>query len=214
MKIAVISPPDQHAAELATVQAMFAVGLRRYHLRKPTWSEHQVEHWLEALPARMRGSVFLHSHHALASRFAVGGVHFRDEPRSPEPDRPSTGVPISRSCHDDRAVQAALGRCDAILFGPVFSSLSKQGHGPLPDHELAQLKRTLATRSKGDPYTQVFALGGVTAHRLSQCRDLGFDGVAILGAVWMAADPVAAFLEFTHANHHVDAQVNHRNPSP
>lgn len=39
---------------------------------------------------------------------------------------------------------------------------------------------------------RVYAVGGVTAERLGRCRELGFDGAAVLGAVWNAPDPVAA----------------------
>jgi thiamine-phosphate pyrophosphorylase len=39
----------------------------------------------------------------------------------------------------------------------------------------------------------VFALGGVAVGKLARVRALGFDGAAVLGAVWQAADPVAAF---------------------
>lgn len=40
--------------------------------------------------------------------------------------------------------------------------------------------------------TPVVALGGITAERVSQASELGFEGVAVLGAVWQAQDPVAA----------------------
>jgi thiamine monophosphate synthase len=41
--------------------------------------------------------------------------------------------------------------------------------------------------------TSVFAIGGVDGDGLERCRDLGFDGGALLGAVWNEADPVRAF---------------------
>jgi thiamine-phosphate pyrophosphorylase len=42
---------------------------------------------------------------------------------------------------------------------------------------------------------EVIALGGIDAARLPVCRALGFDGVAVLGSVWQAADPLKAFSE-------------------
>jgi thiamine-phosphate pyrophosphorylase len=36
-------------------------------------------------------------------------------------------------------------------------------------------------------------LGGIEASRIRDCEALGFDGVAALGGVWNAPDPVAAF---------------------
>jgi len=34
---------------------------------------------------------------------------------------------------------------------------------------------------------------GVTSARLARCRELGFDGVAVMGAIWNKADPVGSF---------------------
>jgi thiamine-phosphate pyrophosphorylase len=66
----------------------------------------------------------------------------------------------------------------------------------IPPTELSSL---LNSRTANERRTTVLALGGVTAERLPQARALGFDGVAVLGAVWQAADPVAAFCEIQSA---------------
>ena len=191
MNIVVISTPGERPNEVATVESLFAAGLERYHLRKPGWKSAQVALWLESLPARWRDRIVLHSYAHLASSFRVGGIHFRDDGEAPEDPalRLPPGCPTSRSCHDLAAVKAALGRYDSIFFSPVFSSLSKPGYGPAPRHVLDELRAVLAARGPAEKRTEVFALGGVTAQCLPVCRMLGFDGVAILGAVWNAADP-------------------------
>ncbi len=202
MKVVLISPPDERPNEIATVAALFAAGLERYHLRKPGWKSARVTLWLESMPARWRSLIVLHSHADLSAGFRVGGIHFRDDGNAPE--LPSPRVPpgclTSRSCHDVAAVSAALGRYDSIFFGPVFPSLSKPGYGPVPQDVLEGLGAALAARGPAEKRTRIFALGGVTAQRIHACRALGFDGVAILGAVWNAADPVAAFLQFQDAS--------------
>jgi thiamine-phosphate pyrophosphorylase len=66
----------------------------------------------------------------------------------------------------------------------------------VPPNELYSL---LNSRTPDERRTTVLALGGVTAGRLPQIRALGFDGVAVLGAVWQAEDPVAAFCELQDA---------------
>jgi thiamine-phosphate pyrophosphorylase len=142
----------------------------------------------------------------LAPCFRVGGIHFRDDGEAPED--PALGVTpgclTSRSCHDLAAVKAALGRYDSIFFSPVFATLSKPGYGPAPGHVLDELRAVLAARGSAEKRTKVFALGGVTAQGLPVCRTLGFDGVAILGAVWNAADPIAAFLQFQSASQRLE----------
>jgi thiamine-phosphate pyrophosphorylase len=217
MKIILLSAPDERPNEVATVETLFAAGLERYHLRKPGWKSAQVALWLESLPARWRGRIVLHSHADLAPCFHVGGIHFRDDGNAPEDPTPRVpqGCLTSRSCHEIAAVKAALGRYDSILFSPVFASLSKPGYGPAPPTVLAELRAILAARGQVEKHTDIFALGGVTAQRLHDCRILGFDGVAILGAIWNAADPVAAFLQFQSAiRRQVDATSNDEGSSP
>ena len=196
MKLAVISTPDEQAHEIAIVQALFLAGLERFHLRKPSWDAPRVAAWLGAMPARWHGRVFLHSRHALATSLRVGGIHFPD---AVENSKPPENCATSRSCHDVAGVKAALGRHDCLFFGPVFPSLSKTGYGPAPARMLADLRELLLHRPATEKGTEVFAIGGVTVGRLDACRDMGFDGAAILGALWGAADPVAMFREFNDA---------------
>jgi thiamine-phosphate pyrophosphorylase len=202
MKVVLISTPGERPNEVARVESLFAAGLGCFHLRKPGWKSAQVALWLESMPARWRGRIVLHSHAHLAPSFRVGGIHFRDDGESPEEPAPRVppGCLTSRSCHDLTAVKAAFGRYDSIFFSPVFSSLSKPGYGPTPGHVLDELRAVLAARGPTERRTKILALGGVTAQRLHDCRMLGFDGVAILGAVWNAADPIAAFIQFQSAS--------------
>jgi thiamine-phosphate pyrophosphorylase len=197
MKLVLISPPGEQGYEITTVQALLSAGLERYHLRKPGWDVSQVAAWLGALPTRWHGRIYLHSHHPLADCIRVGGIHFPDG--GAEPSVAPPGCATSRSCHDVATVKAALGRYDSLLFGPVFPSLSKPGHGPAAESVLCELRDVLSARGTAEKRTKVFAIGGIAAQRLDACAAMGFDGAAILGAVWSAADPVAAFREFLDA---------------
>jgi len=202
MKLVLVSPPGERSNEVAVVERLFDSGLERYHLRKPGWDSHRVAVWLETLSARWRGRVFLHSHADLARTFRVGGIHFRDDGDIPSDFalRVPAECLTSRSCHDVVAVKAALGRYDSIFFGPVFPSFSKPGYGPVPAPVLEELRAVLLPRNPAKKCTQALAIGGVTPNSLEICRALGFDGVATLGAVWNASDPVGAFLEFRSAS--------------
>ena len=207
MTLVVLSPPEERPREPATVTGLFAAGLDRYHLRKPGWAQKQIAHWLSALPAHWRGRVVLHSHHGLAVAFELWGVHLPDRKHAGADEREDLprGCRISRSCHDVATVKAALGCCDSLFFGPVFPSLSKPGYGPVPTSALNELQALLATRPVAKRGTQVLALGGVTAAGLERCAAKGFDGVAVLGAIWAAEDPVSTFLEFQRVRSRLSA---------
>jgi thiamine-phosphate pyrophosphorylase len=208
MHLVLISPEGEDARETAVLGELFAAGLTRYHVRKPTWSSAQLEAWVRSLPVEWRPRMVFHQHHELVAVLGLGGCHWRDESGTGVPpvylcahEQDARATFTSRSCHDLATLRAALGYYDAVFFGPVFSSISKPGHGPIDDATLQQLSTLLAQRTPAERRTAVLALGGVTADRLTRCAELGFDGVALLGAVWQAADPLAAFNEFQTALH-------------
>jgi thiamine-phosphate pyrophosphorylase len=77
------------------------------------------------------------------------------------------------------------------MFGPVFPSLTKADYGPAPDFPWNELQGIL--RGRDGRSARVLAIGGVTAARLGRCAEMGFDGAAVMGAVWNEPDPVRAF---------------------
>lgn len=186
VKIVVISPESEDPREHAVLAELFAAGLTDYHLRKPAWSRDAVAVWLRALPGEFHGRVVLHSHHDLAAEFAVGGVH----------NAPAGAPAASVRGHAVHCLNELRGLLDArarLLLSPVFPSFSKPGYGPAFDH--ADLRDILAQSRRAE----VIALGGIDSSRIAACRELGFDGVAVLGAVWQSADPFAAFTELAAA---------------
>jgi thiamine-phosphate pyrophosphorylase len=184
MQIVVISPEAEEPRELRAMEGFFAAGLERYHVRKPAWSGAALESWLSSLPREWCARIVLHGHGPLAARLGLA-AHDRDEPRN-------TGTPgTSRSCHLVSSLLRHLPNYRTIIFGPVFPSLTKPGYGPAADFPWNELTAVLGKRSPGD--AQVLAIGGITSSTLARCRDLGFDGAAVLGAVWNKDDPVAAY---------------------
>jgi thiamine-phosphate pyrophosphorylase len=195
MKLLLVSPPGEHPGELPLLGAMFEAGLTRYDLRKPGWPMDRLATWLAALPGRWRDRVWLHAHHGLAADFRVGGLHHPDRPAPIEAgEEDPLEYPTSRACHDPDTLRASLGHYDSVCFGPVFPSVSKAGHGPLPPVVAEEARALLASRTPAQRRTVVFALSGITPARVPECRAFGFDGVAAIGTVWYDADPLSAFL--------------------
>jgi thiamine-phosphate pyrophosphorylase len=192
MKLVVISPENEYAGEPRLLAALFAEGLERYHLRKPGWSSARLEAWLGELPEEYYSRIVLHQHHELVARFGLGGRHWRDEADAPMLPPDDLGF-TSRACHSLGTLRKVLGHFDAVLAGAVFASISKPGHGPRMDLSVTELRILLTERTPAERRTAVFALGGVNVDKFPACAELGFDGVAVLGAVWNEADPLRAF---------------------
>ena len=181
------------------LKALFAAGLERYHLRKPGWDREKIQRWLAAAPATWRASIVLHGHPDLAADFGLLGAHWRD----PEaPLSPPAGPEASRACHSPQALRLSLGRYRSVLYGPAFASISKPGHAPSAETGLAEVTQILSARSAQERSTAVYAVGGVSLETLPLCLRMGFDGAAVLGAVWQAEDPLDAFRHLTEATLH------------
>jgi thiamine-phosphate pyrophosphorylase len=234
VRLIVISPEAEDAREPAVLAELCAAGLEHYHLRKPTWSRGQLAEWLRTLPASLHARIVLHSYHDLAAEFALGGLHDRDHPANPaqsechllgdtfagtdlDPTRQNqtgresechllgdTRTPArlrSRAVHTLSALRDSLQHYDRLLLSPVFPSLSKPGHGPSADFVFSDLRAVFALPRRAE----IVALGGIDAARISACREVGFDAVAVLGALWQAADPVRAFHQLNLACRHAHA---------
>ena len=116
---------------------------------------------------------------------------------------PSRLVGVSTHSAAEAADAAAAG-ADFAVFGPVWPPLSKSGYGPARGVEV------LGAACRAAAAMPLFALGGVTAERVAAL--LGAPGgagaaggggrpagVAAIGAVFGADDPVAAALELARA---------------
>jgi thiamine-phosphate pyrophosphorylase len=198
MKIVVVSPESDEPREHAVLAELFSSGLERYHVRKPAWSRERLSTWLNVVPTQWRSRLVLHQCHELAVKFGCGGLHWKDSAgRDDAPHRPRRMrdhppyLFSSRSCHDLAGLDAAFGNFDAVLFSPIFPSISKQGYGP--SFPIKILADRLSRRTAAERRTEVIALGGITQWNAACCAELGFDGVALLGALWLAAEPLKIF---------------------
>jgi len=93
---------------------------------------------------------------------------------------------VSVAAHDPAEVERAssLGASAAIV-SPIFET---PGKGPARGTALLAAARA---RAGG---LRIYALGGIDASRVAPCVAAGADGVAVVRALWSAADPgVAAF---------------------
>jgi thiamine-phosphate pyrophosphorylase len=195
MRIVVISPESADPREVPAMEGFFAAGLERYHVRKPSWTEPELEGWLRSLPVAWRARIVVHQHHALAAVLGLAGRHEKGDSQRAEG--------ASRSCHELASLRRYLTSFGQVMFGPVFASLTKAGYGPAPDFPWSELRAILKGRDERS--ARVLAIGGVTAGRLGRCAELGFDGAAVMGAVWNEPDPVRAFAGILEASEKLGA---------
>ncbi len=94
---------------------------------------------------------------------------------------------VGATCRDRGDVERAAAAGAAYAgFGPVFATTSKVGLPP------ALGVPAVAAASGVLP---LMAIGGIAAGRVRPVLDAGAHGVAVIGAIWRAPDPVAAAKE-------------------
>lgn len=146
------------------------------HIRKPESSEAEVERLLNRLKASGcdMSRLTIHYNEPLARKYGLGGVHLRGEELE---KGAGAGLRRSLSTHSWKEVQQYAGRVDYLFISPLFDSISKPGYRSGLDPE-----ETFSRLAHHDG--RVVALGGISADTMTQVERLGFNGAAVLGAVW------------------------------
>lgn len=121
---------------------------------------------------------------ALALELSADGVHLGEHDASPAVARKllgSTAI-VGVSCYDSiaLAIKAAADGADYIAFGAVYPSATK------PGARTAGLELFSQAASLKIP---MVAIGGITPDNAAQTLAAGADFLAVIGAVFDAADP-------------------------
>jgi thiamine-phosphate pyrophosphorylase len=188
---------------------MFEHGLDTLHLRKPKFSSKDLVEYLELIPSEYHDRIVIHSHHKLAKKFNLKGVHFSKVHRDKNYNtklkyltfRLKFGnILTTRSCHKIHKLEENFNRYTYVFLSPMFESISKKSHSGLFSER--QIKKALATKKR-----KVYALGGIDESKFKDLKDLGFEGVALLGALWDTdQEPFNAYLSAIEAMKNLDRE--------
>ena len=178
MKLIVISYPESIPGEAVLINQLFKMGMEHFHLRKPKWSEQQVEQLINQILPEFRSRLVIHDHFNLAKKHHLGGIHFTGRTKHQINDWLSFCGTKSISCHSTDELSKLPEKIDYAFLSPLFPSISKKGYSG--DFKIQELSNFLASI----PKLQVIALGGIQEDKISICQQIGFTGVAVLGSIW------------------------------
>jgi len=77
----VITNPISIPNEIDTIHSLFENGLELLHIRKPDFSETEMNAFLSKITSDFRQQLVLHSHHQLASAAGIHRIHFTEKAR-------------------------------------------------------------------------------------------------------------------------------------
>jgi thiamine-phosphate pyrophosphorylase len=179
----VLTQPGLLMHEALAIEALLKAGADYVHVRKPGYASEEVGALIGSVSVENRKRLSVHYHHEAAQRMGAGGLHrtkgFAVTDRK--------GCRVSASCHSIAEVQAlTLADCRYVFLSPVYDSISKKGYASA--FSKSSLSEFLSQRSVDGP--AVVALGGITKANAGAVRQMGFDGAALLGALWVVQNGV------------------------
>lgn len=194
MKLIVISSSKNKPEDPKLMTELFESGLNTFHLRKPSMSTQELAQLIEAVPEHFHDRIVIHSHHKLASRYALKGIHltgvhkrrkFSTWFRIRALRMKNESLSISTSWHKLGHAYANKKHYDYVLLGSIFDRLSNNFNAGFSEHSLrAVIARTTL---------RLIARGGTNEDVILRCRDLGFHGVAFSSALWDSPQPIVTW---------------------
>lgn len=197
MKLFVISSSKHVPDEPALVTKMFESGLTSFHLRKPKYSTNQMRDYLNEIPAHFHNRIVIHSHHKLALKYNLKGIHLtgthlkkgwkywllRQRLRlkfgTLTKSRSYTKLP--------QVYNSEVHHFDYFLLGTVYNSLTGGFYSGFYEEGLrAAIKNT---------NKKYVARGGTIPAVIKKSFDLGFYGIAFNSYLWDAENPYSNFLK-------------------
>lgn len=167
------------ADEIQWATAFINEGIEALHIRKPGLSiEAMREYLIPLVEAGFANKLILHSHYSLAAEWALRGIHLKESTRLQALSDDFNSLSLSISTHS--AAQLILLPAEKYSYAflsPIFPSISKPGYSPtLSQSEIANA----ITQAR----TPTIALGGITPGRMENVMQMGFAGIAAIGAFW------------------------------
>lgn len=187
LNLILLTSPVNFAGEHEHLEEMFEKFPFQLHVRKPGFSEGQLEKYLLGLNEEIRSMAVLHGSEDLANCFGLAGV-CRAATSFGNGNVQFAGGKQYAWCRSIEEL-SALPKVDGAILWPVFDSFTEIG-----------VKGKFSAENVQDINNKVFAAGGVDEENFTELSSKGFAGAAICGAVWNYADPIPAWTRICRKN--------------
>jgi thiamine-phosphate pyrophosphorylase len=178
-KCIVISYPTKVKDEMNLIHNLFEWGLEYFHLRKPGFSEKEMEKLILRIPKDFYPRIILHAHYNLVRKYQLKGIHITQKTKDAGFENAYSDFHVSISSHSFDEIANLRYDYQYTFLSPLFNSISKSDYSG--NFNMKKIEKFLSTSVSKIP---VIALGGISPENLDQVRDAGFRGFAVLGAIW------------------------------
>lgn len=197
MRLVVITPSADVPDEQALVTKMFESGLTTLHLRKPKYSTNQMTEYIKEIPVHFHNRIVIHSHHNLALKFTLKGIHLSRIHLSKSWKYWFTRTRLklkfskilkSRSYSRLQQVYNKEEQSfNYFLIGTMFNNMTGEFYSGFYDEGI-----NAAIKNSGK---KLIARGGTTPKTIVKANHHGFYGIAFNSYLWNADMPYESFLK-------------------
>ncbi len=180
-----------------TIHSLLDVGVPAIQLREKDLNDTEYIKLAEPLCTLCHtysAQLFINSRIEIAMSIGADGLHLPGDSASVKKVIKETNrrFIIGSSVHTlAEAKQREIEGADFITYSPIYPTLSKPGYGPTIG--VKGLRKV--TEKVNIP---VFALGGITTERVSECLDAGAHGIAVMSGLMSPEDgmqPAKVYLQ-------------------
>ena len=120
--------------EIEILISFFEKGLKSFHLRKPHYSKTRMKDYLNKIPSIYHNRIIIHSHHRLAKRYNLKGIHFNSKDRKSNfknwinirtLKRKNPFLRVSTSFNSVSDLNKYIDLYDYVFLSPIFDSKTK-----------------------------------------------------------------------------------------
>lgn len=197
MKLIVITPSKDVDDETTLVTKMFESGLNTLHLRKPKHSTNQMAQYIKEIPEHFHNRIVIHSHHDLAYKFNLKGIHLSKVHLSGKWKYWFIRLRLklrfgksSKSRSYSRLQQVYNSEehdFNYYFLGTMFNNMTGELYsGFYEDGVIAANKNS---------HKNLIARGGTRPDNIQAALKLGFYGIAFNSYLWNSESPYDNFLK-------------------
>jgi thiamine-phosphate pyrophosphorylase len=196
MKLIVISNTNSTEDEVKVVTGLFEAGLETFHIRKHKLSTRKMKEFIKAFPAHFHNRIIIHSHHKLAGKFKLKGIHLTKTHKKRKwrtwfilklikIKNPEIIITTSYSTIGQILEKKQDYEYSYIFLSPIFDNFNSKFQGGFTEYSLK------SALQKSD--LKIIARGGVDINTIEKASEIGFNGLAFYSSIWKKKNPVEEF---------------------
>ena len=203
MQTILYTPANNIENEVDLISQLMDNGVDYLYIYKPDLDDFSLVDYVETIPERYWKQCISTSL-IITKEFNLGGYHFtRDIVQKNELYNEKilnwlkeTNKISSVTAHSIDELKKYNNVFNHVIVSPLFPSISKENHSY--DWNMEELK---LTTHDSRLTTKLFAVGGVDIDKIEKVKNLNFDGIGLLGAIW--SKPNEATVNFKKILHFV-----------